>query len=273
MKSLTVASSISYLGFRLALSRICPLRFPPENRRISSFDGSAPGNFLGAHVKSENEGKIEINEIIRSVLSLIVLFSVLYCAPVRASIAQDVTPDALVKSVTLNVIDAIKKNGGTQSREGIEQLVEAIVLPHFDFTHMTRLAMGRSWRIASPKQRQSLISEFKTLLVHTYSASLSSYRDQRIEFEPLRAVSGDGDVTVRCVVKQPGTAPIPIHYEMEKTPEGWQVFDVNIDGVSLVVTYRDTFDSQIREFGIDGLIKSLADKNRSNGILSKRAGA
>lgn len=188
-------------------------------------------------------------------------------------LAQDIAPDALVKSVTFQVIDAIRKNSDSNDREKIARLVESIVLPHFDFAHMTQLAMGRNWRLASAAQRQALIAQFKMLLVHTYSASLSAYHNQAIEFKPLREARGDTDVTVRCVVKQSGTSPIPIDYEMEKKPDGWKVYDVNIDGISLVLTYRDTFSRQVRERGVDELIKALAAKNRSNETLADRAGA
>jgi phospholipid transport system substrate-binding protein len=191
----------------------------------------------------------------------------------RISFAQNIAPDALVKSVTLEVVDVIRKNSDAHDPAKIARLIEAKVLPHFDFAHMTRLAMGRNWRLASPKQQQALIAEFKTLLVHTYSVSLTAYRNQKIEFEPLRAAPGDTDVTVRSVVKQPGTSPIPIYYEMEKEPAGWKVYDVTIDGISLVITYRDTFMRQVREQGVDGLIKALAAKNHSNDMLSDRAGA
>ena len=188
----------------------------------------------------------------------------------RVSTAQDIAPNALAKSVTQDVITEIRNNSAAHDPAAIARLVEAKVLPHFDFSRMTRLAMGRNWRLISPEQQQALIAEFKTLLVHTYSASLTLYRNQRIEFDPLRAAPGDTDVTVRSLVRQSGAQPIRIDYEMEKEPSGWKVYNVSIDGISLVVTYRDTFANQVREHGVDGLIKSLADKNHSNDVLTKR---
>jgi len=209
-----------------------------------------------------------------SQLSLALLVGeILLALTAGTAFAQGLAPDALVKSVTLEVIATIKKNSGAHDRAKVARLVETTVVPHFDFARMTELAMGRNWRLASPEQRRTLIAEFKTLLVHTYSASLTLYRNQKIEFERLHAAPGDTDVTVRCVVKQPGTSPIPISYDMQKESVGWKVYDVNIDGISLVLTYRDTFATQVRERGVDGLIKALATKNHSNDALADRAGA
>ncbi len=130
---------------------------------------------------------------------------------------------------------------------------------------MTQIAMARNWRLATPEQRKELTSEFKTLLVRTYSTALSNYRDQQIDYKPLRAKPEDVEVTVRSEVKQSGSSqPVAIDYEMEKTPNGWKVYDVKVGGVSLVTTYRDTFTSEVKEHGVDGLIKSLAAKNRQS---------
>jgi phospholipid transport system substrate-binding protein len=179
--------------------------------------------------------------------------------------AQDVAPDALVKSISDDVIRIIKQDKDIQSgnQKKINELVDAKVLPHFNFSRMTALAMGRNWPKANPEQQKSLTNEFRTLLVRTYSAALATYKNQVIEFKPLRAAAGDTDVTVRTQVKQPGTEPISIDYGMEKTPNGWKVYDVVVGGVSLVTNYRETFNAEIRDGGIDGLIKSLASKNRS----------
>ncbi|MGB7541091.1 MAG: ABC transporter substrate-binding protein, partial [Burkholderiales bacterium] len=178
--------------------------------------------------------------------------------------AQDIAPDELVKTIAQDVLAIVKQDKDIQAGNSrkIANLVESKVLPHFNFTHMTQLAMARNWRLASPDQQKALTAEFRTLLVRTYSAALTSYRDQVIEFKPLRAKPEDTEVTVKSEVKQPGTQSIPIDYGMEKTPTGWKVFDVKVDGVSLVTTYRETFASEVREHGVDGLIKSLATKNR-----------
>ena len=158
---------------------------------------------------------------------------------------------------------AVEAYKGYESK--IADLIETKVVPHFNFVHMTRIAMARNWRVASPDQQKELTGEFKTLLVRTYSTALSSYRDQQIDYKPLRAKPEDTEVTVRSEVKQSGSSqPVGIDYEMEKTPGGWKVYDVKVGGVSLVTTYRDTFASEVRERGVDGLIKSLATKNRQS---------
>ncbi len=181
-----------------------------------------------------------------------------------AALAQDVAPDVLVKGVTQEVLGIIKQDKEIQAgnQKKTVALVEEKVLPHFNFTRMTALAMGPNWRKASPEQQKALVEQFKTLLVRTYSAALSSYRNQVIDFKPLRAAAADADVLVRSEVKQPGAEAVSIDYSMEKTPGGWKVYDVVVGGVSLVTTYRDTFANEVRVNGIDGLIKSLADKNR-----------
>jgi phospholipid transport system substrate-binding protein len=127
---------------------------------------------------------------------------------------------------------------------------------------MTALAMGPNWRKATPEQQKALTEQFRTLLVRTYSTALSLYRNQSIDFKPLRAQAADTDVMVRSEVKQPGGEPVSIDYSMEKTSDGWKVYDVAVGGVSLVTTYRDTFTNEVRNSGVDGLIKALADKNR-----------
>ena len=179
--------------------------------------------------------------------------------------AQELAPDAQVKKITNEVIDIIKQDKDIQAgnRKKIDELVDAKVLPHFNFSRMTALAMGRNWPKANVEQQKVLTNEFRTLLVRTYSTALSTYKNQVIEFKPLRAAAGDADVTVKTQVKQPGTEPISIDYGMEKTPAGWKVYDVVVGGVSLVTNYRETFNAEIRDGGVDGLIKSLAGKNLS----------
>ena len=179
--------------------------------------------------------------------------------------AQDVAPDALVKSISNDVIGIIKQDKDIRAgnRAKINELVDAKVLPHFDFARMTALAMGRNWPKANAAQQKALITEFRTLLVHTYSGALSTYKNETIEFKPLRAAAGDTEVTVRTQVKRPGSEAVSIDYGMEKLPAGWKVYDVVVGGVSLVTNYRETFNAEIRDSGVDGLIKSLASKNRS----------
>ena len=181
-----------------------------------------------------------------------------------AAIAQDVLPDVLVKTVTLEVIEIIGKDKDIQSgnQKKIVELVEAKVLPHFNFTAMTRLAVATNWDKSTPDQKKRLTEEFKTLLVRTYSSALSVYREQKFDFRPLRAKPTDTDVTVQVRIAQGGREPVTLDYDMEKTPSGWKTYDVRVGGVSLVANYRTEFANEIRANGIDGLIKGLAVKNK-----------
>src|SRR5213075_2764556 len=133
-----------------------------------------------------------------------------------------------------------------------------------DFQRMTRLALGRTWRTASEAQQDALAAQFKTLLVRTYSSALLDYRDQPIDYKPLRAAAGATEVTVRSTMRRPGVEPLTIDYDMADGAAGWQVYDVKIAGVSLVLAYRESFASIVRTSGIDGLVKLLEDKNRQN---------
>lgn len=178
---------------------------------------------------------------------------------------ETIAPDALVKSVTLEVVDIIQKDKDIQKgdRKKVIALIENKVLPHFNFQAMTSSAVGRNWDKANPEQKARLTEEFKTLLVRTYSSALSAYSNQKFEFRPLRSKPTDTDVTVNVRVLQSGTQPVTIDYDMEKRPTGWKVWDVRVGGISLVVNYRTEFDNLIRERGIDGLIKVLQAKNGS----------
>lgn len=171
-------------------------------------------------------------------------------------------PDALMSAVTSEVIAVLKQDLAAGRPTDLARLVEGKILPLFDFQRMTGIAVARNWRLASPDQQAALVAEFRTLLVRTYSAALSNYRDQEIEYRPLRAAAGDTDVLVRSFLRRPGAEPLTIDYDMDNGLAGWKVFDVKIAGVSLVLNYRETFAAAVREGGIDGLIKSLSDKNR-----------
>lgn len=199
--------------------------------------------------------------MIRTFRSLICAAAVLFG---QAAGAQDVAPEALVKSVTEEVIAVIKQDQDIQAgnKRKTIALVEQKVLPHFDFTRMTALATGVHWRKATPEQQTILVEQFRTLLVRTYSTALSAYRNQTIDIKPLRGRAGDAEVVVRSEVKQSGAAPMTIDYSMAKAPSGWKVYDVAIGGISLVTTYRETFANEVQSGGIEGLIKSLSDKNQ-----------
>src|SRR5262245_38071866 len=180
--------------------------------------------------------------------------------------AQEVTPpDVLVKNVTSEVVEIIAKDKEIRSgdRAKLIGVIDAKVLPHFNFNSMTALAMGQNWKSATPEQRKVLVEEFRTLLVRTYASALAAYSDQKFEYRPLRAKPTDTDVTVQVRVLQPGAQPVPIDYAMEKTAAGWKVYDVMVGGVSLVANYRTEFASVVRSSGIDGLIKELRTKNKA----------
>ena len=195
----------------------------------------------------------------RSFLLLLALLG--FNAP--AALANDTPPDVLARTTTQEVLTILKQDKELQNGNltKVYQLVEAKVLPNFDFNRMTQLALGKHWPRATAKQKQSLVNEFRNLLVRTYSSSLTAFTNQTVEFKPLTMKPDDTDVTVRSEIRQPGGQPIPINYSMYRTAFGWKVYDVTIDGVSLVTNYRASFSSTIRQSGIDGLIKAMADQS------------
>ncbi len=200
---------------------------------------------------------------------LATLLLALALAPALA-FAQE-TPDALVKRTTDEVLAIIKSDKDMQSGNmgKVVQLAEQKVLPHFDFERMTRLAMGRNWAQATPEQKQAMVKEFRTMLVRTYSSSLSQYRNQAIDVKPTKLAAGEKEAIVRTAVLQQGGPSIPIDYAMEKMDSGWKVYDVVIDGASLVTTYRGTFNDQVHKGGIDGLLKTLQERNASGSAPKK----
>lgn len=191
------------------------------------------------------------------------LFAV--CLLAGAARSQE-APDDLVRRSTNEILAAIKADKDLQAgnQKKIDKLAEEKVLPYFNFSRMTQLAVGRNWRDASDAQKKSLTDEFRNLLVRTYSTSLSQYRNQTIDVKPLKIAAGETEVVVKTQVNQPGGQPIPIDYSMEKVGSSWKVFDVLIDGVSLVTNYRSSFNTEVQKSGIDGLIKSLAERNAKN---------
>ena len=181
-------------------------------------------------------------------------------AAVPAARAQT-APDVLVKNTVEEVLGILKQN---KNRRQLEEIAEQKVLPHFDFRAMTQLAMGKSWRDATPAQRKALENAFRSLLVRTYTTALAEVSgvDRRIEVKPLQMKPGDDYTTVRTLVKEPGRQPISIDYRMTLVDKAWKVTDIVAENASLVISYRGTFNSEISRSGIDGLIKVLEDKNR-----------
>ncbi|OON59297.1 hypothetical protein B0920_23170 [Massilia sp. KIM] len=182
--------------------------------------------------------------------------SVLAQAPAEA-------PDALVKRITADVIESVKADKDIQAgnRNKIMDLVNTKILPFVDAEKMTQQAAGRFWRQATPEQQKRLTEEFRTLLVYTYAGALSQIKNETVEFKPMRAEAGATDVEVRSQVNVTRGEPITLNYRLSKGAQGWKIYDVNVLGAWLVETYKSTFTSQINKGGIDGLIKSLADRN------------
>jgi len=187
------------------------------------------------------------------------------CVAAAPAGAQGATaPDALAKSVTDEVLALLRADKEIQNGNlgKVVELVEKKVLPHFDFTRMTQLAVGRHWQQANAEQRKALTTEFRALLVQTYAATFAAYRDQKIEYRPLRMEAADTDVVVKSLIHQSGGKPVTVDYKMHKLDSGWKVYDVVVGDLSLVQTYRGTFNTEVQKGGIDGLVKALAEKNR-----------
>lgn len=189
-------------------------------------------------------------------------------------LAQPQAPDALVRRTVEEVLTIVRADKEIQAGnvETIARLMDQKVAPHFDFTRMTRLAVGRSWREATPVQRDAIAKEFRTLLVRTYSAAFTSYKDLTVEYRPLKMSPEEQEATVSTVIHLPGgNQPIAVDYDMEQTPAGWKVYDVRIDGASLIINYRNMFAEEIQRGGIEGLLKSLIEKN-SGALNTNRKG-
>lgn len=180
-------------------------------------------------------------------------------------VAAEEAPDALVKRISGEVLAAVKADPAIQAGDTakVVTLVDSKIMPHVNFSRMTASAVGRFWRQATPEQQQRLQQEFKTLLVRTYSGALAEVKDQTVAFRPLRARPEDAEVVVRSEVRGRGE-PIQLDYRLEKTPDGWKIYDLNVLGVWLVETYRAQFAQEIGLRGIDGLISTLAQRNRAS---------
>ncbi|QWC96974.1 ABC transporter substrate-binding protein [Polynucleobacter paneuropaeus] len=195
-------------------------------------------------------------------------FTFLFCALVmsantHAQAPDQSTPDGLIKSVVSDVMSSVKSDPEIQKGNipKIVDLVEKKIVPYTDMRRTTEMAMGPNWKKATPEQQAQLIAEFKNLLIRTYSGALSQLRDQTVQFKQLRAAPDDQEVTVKTVVLGHGD-PVPLDYRLEKTSNGWKVYDINIMGVWLVEAYRNQFSNQISQNGIDGLVKFLQDRNK-----------
>jgi phospholipid transport system substrate-binding protein len=198
-------------------------------------------------------------------------WTVLPLALVACSAIAQEAPDAMVKRVAEDVLAQIRADKDLQSgnQAKVKLVIETKLVPNFDFLRMTSLAMGRNWRTATPEQQKQLADEFRTLLVRTYSGALANYRDNTMDYKPLRMNPGDTEAIVRTEVRRSGQAPVQIDYSMEKLPEGWKAYDVIVAGVSLVTNYRDEFNDTVKSSGIDGLIAALVKKNAAAPAAAK----
>lgn len=200
------------------------------------------------------------NVMFKTVMSVLFGMAVLLTTPVMAEVA----PDVQARATTNEVIRIVRQDPELRSGQSkkIYELVDAKILPHFDFTAMAKLAVARNWNKATPAQQDQLVEEFRTMLVRTYAAAIAGVSEYRIDFKPLRMSASDTDVTVNSEVVKPGAPPITIDYRMEKQRDGWKVYDVLVEGASLVTVYRNSFNSEVRRNGIDGLIQTLARRNQ-----------
>ena len=201
----------------------------------------------------------------RFILAMAAALTLAFAGVAGAQSNADLAPDVLARNITDEVLQVLRADKDIQSgnmKKAIA-LVETKVLPHFDFTRMTQLAMGRNWRDTTPEQKKALTQEFRDLLVRTYTVALTQYRNQTVDYKPLKLNPGETEVVVRSQINNPGAAPIAVDYAMSKAPNGWKVFDIAVENVSLVQNYRTTFNTEVQKSGVDGLIKVLADRNKA----------
>lgn len=191
------------------------------------------------------------------------LFFILMFFFATPALAQEQSPEAFVKKLTDEVMAAIKsdKQLAAGDRQRAMKLAEEKILPHIDFDEATRLAVGRAWSQATPEQKKKLVSEFRSMLVRTYSNAIEAYQGQEMRVLPSRNKPGDPEATVRNQYIRPGGKPVQLDYQMRKTDKGWKIYDITVEGISLVLTYRSEFDAVVKQEGINGLIKRLSEKN------------
>jgi len=186
----------------------------------------------------------------------------LISSSVQASTSE---PETVIRKTVEEVLAIVKQDKDIQSgnQKKLIELVDSKVLPHFNFTHITRLAIGRGWRTATLEQKKTLEIEFRNLLMRTYIAAFSTYRDQAVNVKPANMAVDATETTIKTLIGHKGKPPISVNYDMEKTTDGWKVYDLSIEGVSMVTNYRSAFAEQIQKDGIDGLIKALVEKNQA----------
>ena len=212
---------------------------------------------------SIDRGHMKSHQTIQKYCAVVLSSLFLAVSGANAQAVDQLTPDGLIKTVVSDVMASVKSDPEIQKGNipRIVDLVEKKIVPYADMRRTTEMAMGQNWKKASPEQQAQLVSEFKNLLIRTYSGALSQLRDQTIQFKPLRAAPDDKEVIVKTVVIGRGD-PVPLDYRLEKTAGGWRVYDMNIMGVWLVEAYRNQFANQISQNGVEGLVKFLQDRNK-----------
>jgi len=211
-----------------------------------------------------NSNRVLRRAIVFSALASAAILQGHRAAATEAVSRGDMSPDALVQSVSAEVLDNIKADPALRNGDfnKLQRLIDDKVAPYVDFERMTRLSVGPGWRGATPEQRQALMREFRTYVVRTYSGALSRVTDHQVKMRPFKAQPTDTEVVVRSLVAPSNGDPIQLDYRLEKTDSGWKIFDVTILGVSMVETFRNSFASEVNQNGVDGLIKALADRNK-----------
>ncbi|QET03460.1 MULTISPECIES: MlaC/ttg2D family ABC transporter substrate-binding protein [Cupriavidus] len=206
-----------------------------------------------------------LKRLLAPFLTVIALSGVAFTSAAQAQVSADAaaTPDGLVKAVVTDVMNTVKSDKDMQAGNigKITQLVEQKILPHANFEKTTQIAMGRNWSKASPEQQKVITDQFKTLLIRTYAGAIAQIRDQAVQYRPYRGTADDTDATIRTQVINKGE-PIQMDYRLEKTPEGWKVYDINVLGAWLTEAYKGSFNTIVTQQGIDGVIKTLQDRNK-----------
>lgn len=196
----------------------------------------------------------------RFAIATALLFALIVALPAQS---KDIEPGDLVRTVSEEVLAILDQHADDPGSAEVQDAIRDKILPHFDFTRMAALASGLAWRSASAEQKTELTDEFRTLLIRTYSSALGKFKGLTLEFDPQRKSEDQRKAIVRSRITQPGSDPVTVDYRMSATSDGWKVYDVSVDGVSLVTTYRDAFSEESRRSGIAGLIRMLKDKNAS----------
>ncbi len=202
-----------------------------------------------------------------------ILSALLMAAMSMSSLAEGVisTPDGLIMATVREVLEVVKQDKTiVQDQPRLQALVDEKILPHFDFSRMTQLAVGRPWRAATPEQKESLVREFRAMLVRTYTKVFSTYPNPEVEVKSARLLD-ENEATVRSIIRVSDGRVVTVDYEMRKKDGGWKAFDVTVEGISMVTSYRGSFADEIKQVGIDGLIKILSEKNRDAGDVAVAA--